>query len=163
VPQVAPEAPHPRQQQAHDEGGEHEPAGQPPEVGAFPEQPELGDDLHVRLGDHVVGADDGLVLEDRHADGLDQLGEPLLLRVRPLLAERRVGDDERADDLRRQPALRRRQPSADPVDQVLADLGHLAVAQLAALDRAEDALGLHPDERPARRVERDEGLARLVR
>ena len=72
---------------------------------------------------------------------------------RQLLAERRIRDDERADQLGREHPLGLVEAARHPARQARPRLGHLGVAQLGPQRRVEDSRGLRPDGRPARGVE----------
>ena len=74
--------------------------------------------------------------------------------LRELEGERGVGHDERADEGRAERRLGLGELAGEPVLDAVAGERELAVAELAALDRVEDARGLGPHGLPARRVER---------
>ena len=97
-------------------------------------------------------ADDDLALADRHPDRRDvRRGLAARAVVVSVLAERRVRDDQRRDELGGEHPLGLVEAAGHPAGQARPGLGDLGVAQLGAQRRVEDPGGLGPDGRPAAR------------
>ena len=131
--------------------------------GAAWPRPSLSISSNWTRADLLAVPDDHLALEDRHANRGDRLGRPIARLRGELLAERRVGHEQRADQLGSQHPLGLVEPTGHPPRQPAPGVGHLAVAELGALGRVEDAGRLGADDRPARGVEPDQRLARRAR
>ena len=158
MPEARSEAPDPAEQHSDDEHREQEPAGEARHVGRRLAQPQGLDLLDLGRAHPLAVADDDLALEDRDADRRDGLGGSIASLGGELLAERGVGDEERADQLGREHPFRLVQPTGHPPRQAAPSIGHFAVTQLGALSGVEDAGRLGPDDGPASGIEPDQRL-----
>ena len=153
MPELAPEAPGPGQQQADHEHRQHDEAAEARDVEAALVQPVVGDRLEREVVYAVAAADDGLALLPALQHRRDVLGGLGLLLGGEIGRERRVGGDERGDEGRGERALVGVQVARHAARDGLTDRGDLAVAELGPLDGLEHARRLGADRRPALLVE----------
>ena len=162
MPQGWPEAPDPGQDQAHDQDGQERPAGQPGQVEPGLGQPECLDLLKLDRPDRVALADDRLALAEGHTDrdhGGRGLQPGLGGEVR---AVRRVGRQDRADELGDQLPFRGLQATQDQAGDVGPGGSQVGVPQLGTFDLVEQAAGFVAHGRPAIGGERQQGGLGLV-
>ena len=162
VPQARPEAPDPGQEHPDDEDREQEPARETRDVRDGLAHPERVDLLDIRGGQRRSAADDDLALADGDPDRRDAFGRFALGRGRELVAERGIRDDQRADEFGGEHPFGLVETAGHQAREARLRGLHPGVAQLRPQGRVQDAGRLGPNRRPARHVEPDERLLRLV-
>ena len=142
MPQLGPEPPDPREQEADEQRGQEEPAEQARRVQVGLVELERLDGLELELRDRLARVHDDLALAHAHRHRLDRGRCRVARLLGQLVAVRRVGHHERRDEVGRQSALVGRQPREDAPGQELALRRDVRVAELGPEHVLEDATGL---------------------
>ena len=163
VPQRRPEPPQPDEEQPDQQHRQQEPAGEAGHISAVVAQTELPDRLDQGRVERLTGPGDDLVLGDADHDRGDGGRLDLPFGLGRLRAERRVGHEQRADQVGREHRLGLAQVAGHPPIEPGPGLGDLVVPQLGPEGGVEDPRRLRTDRRPAQSVERDELGQRGIR
>ncbi len=159
MPELAPEAPGPEQQQRDHEHRQDEEAHQPGDVEAAAVEAVEGDRLERDVVDADAVAHDRLALLPALDHRLHGRGCGVACLLGQLVGVGRIRDEERADHRGGERALVGRQVAADTIGDARPHGRQLAVAELSALEGGEDARRLGAHGLPALGRQRQERAA----
>ncbi len=159
MPDLGTEAPDPAEQQCHRERSKQKPAPGAREVGARIEQAEEVQPLARQVVNALAALDDDLALADREADRHDPVGGLFARPVSGRGVERRIGHEQRREDLAGEHPLIGREARADAIGERATDVGQQRVAHLLALSGVEHARHFAAQPAPRHAVHRGERVA----